>query len=432
MKLMMFKTLTSRLLAIIALTAAFASTSASAAAYYVRSGASGANNGSDWTNAWSQMDGINYAALVPGDTVYIAAGTYGGLYIAKSGAPGRPLTFKRATVAEHGTATGWNNAFDGRVIIDGGDNRSAIGIGETTYSPQQHITIDGATRYGIWVRNAYYGVRAVYGAGSANAGLTLRYLEIGDAGAYRLDEDGVQGRGDDLLIENCYIHDNDSGITHGDGVQWFEGNSVTFRYNVFKNSGQLFKLGEESWANNFVGKVNIYYNLFYNRGGGHYNGMVFARGAPLAGQTYNIFNNTFDLESPDNSGFNSVFYPIYGPGTVNFRNNAVLYSNAAAVNDSTHTYNAYLTSGRYMTYYIPGTETGKLTVADFNLVNIEAANYRPNAGSPLIGKGVNVGLAVDFDGKAVPANPTIGAFEGASSTAAASPGLAPPANLVAR
>ena len=36
---------------------------------------------------------------------------------------------------------------------------------------------------------------------------------------------------------------------------------------------------------------------------------------------------------------------------------------------------------------------------------------RPTRASPLIGRGVNVGLTVDFDGKPVPSTPTIGAFE---------------------
>ena len=59
----------------------------------------GANNGSDWSNAWSRTANINQSLLQPGDTVYIAAGNYGSLPILRSGAAGQPLVFKRATAA---------------------------------------------------------------------------------------------------------------------------------------------------------------------------------------------------------------------------------------------------------------------------------------------------------------------------------------------
>ena len=88
--------------------------------FYVRSGATGSNNGADWTNAWSSTSNINWASINPGDTIFIAAGTYGALNVGKSGTAGNPITFKRATNAEHGIATGWSSSYDGRVIIDGG------------------------------------------------------------------------------------------------------------------------------------------------------------------------------------------------------------------------------------------------------------------------------------------------------------------------
>src|SRR5690606_7057604 len=127
----------------------------SAATFYVRSGATGRNDGSDWINAWNSTSRINFGALNPGDTVYIAGGTYGPLNITKSGSSGKPLTFKRATSSEHGTSTGWSNAYDSRVIIDGRGGMAAVGIGEGgSYSGQSFITIDGVTEYGIWLRNA--------------------------------------------------------------------------------------------------------------------------------------------------------------------------------------------------------------------------------------------------------------------------------------
>jgi hypothetical protein len=393
------------------------------ATFHVRAGATGSNNGSDWNNAWNSTSSINFSAVSPGDTIYIAGGTYGAFSVTKSGTAGKPITIKRATAAEHGSATGWSNTYDSRVIVDGGKGLFALGCGEApAYAHQSYVTIDGATKYGIWLRNASYGVRAGYGCDN----LTLRYLEIGDPGTYHMGEDGVQGKGSDLLIEYSYIHDNDSAVTHGDGIQWFEGNRVIIRYNIWKNNGQQIYFGEGAW-DSVVMDAEVYYNVIYNRGGGHYNGIVMHGNAAQAGHHMNFYNNTFDLEATDNSGFNSVFYPLKGSATYNFKNNAVTYANAGQVQWITnHSYNAYDSVAPYITWNIPSTETGKITVADLGFVNMSAADYHLAAGSPLIGKGVNVGLTKDFDGKPVPSTPSIGAFEYATSSTSA---LAAPLNL---
>jgi hypothetical protein len=419
----MYKRITGRLIAGVVSNLVLVSI-ASATSFYVRTGATGSNNGTDWDNAWSNMTSINQSLLRPGDIVYIAGGNYGRLGIDKSGAAGSPLVFKRATKNEHGTSIGWSDGYDARVIIDGGGAKSGIGIGEGVYASQSYITVDGVTRYGIWVKNAYYGVRAGYPAHN----LTLRNLEIGDAGAGKLTEDGIQGLGNNLVVENSYIHDNDSNVTHGDNIQWFEGSGITLRYNVFKNGGQMFKLGEEDFSTT-VSNVNIYYNVFYNRGGSHYNGMVFAAGTPQAGAAVNIFNNTFDLEATSDSGYNSVFYPLSGAGTVNFKNNAVLYSNGNQIPNTSHSNNGYDNSGSLIAYNIPSTESGRVVAGDLGFVNVSAADYHLAAGSPLIGKGVNVGLTKDFDGKPVPSTPSIGAFEAGSASSVV---VAPPSGLTVK
>ena len=74
-------------------------------------------------------------------------------------------------------------------------------------------------------------------------------------------------------MENCYIHDNDNIDTHGDGIQWYRGNNVTLRYNVFENNGQMLMLTVTAWGNEYVNELRVYYNIFRNRGGAHYNGI---------------------------------------------------------------------------------------------------------------------------------------------------------------
>jgi hypothetical protein len=379
----------------------------SAATFHVRKGATGANNGTDWVNAWNDMRSINYSAINPGDTIYIAAGTYGPLAVTKSGTAAAPIRFKRATGAEHGSTAGWSSAYDGRVIIDGADGLFAIGIGEGgSFTGQSNITIDGVTKYGIWLRNAMFGIRAA--RGSSN-NLTVRYVEMGDAGAYKMGEDGIQGRGDNLLVEYSYIHDNDNITTHGDGVQWYSGLNITFRYNVFKNNGQAMMLTETAWGNDYVNNLHVYYNVFYNRGGGHYNG-ISKKLCPQTGYYWKVYNNTFDLEATSNDGFDNLFSGAGSCTRMEFRNNAVIYSNASSLGGVTHANNGFDNSGQYAVYNIPS-ETGRVTAADLGFLNAAGGDYRLSTTSPLAGRGANLGLTRDFAGRAVPATPSIGAFE---------------------
>ncbi|MEQ1637905.1 MAG: hypothetical protein ABL903_14570 [Methylococcales bacterium] len=379
--------------------------------FYIRSGASGTNNGTNWTNAWSATNKINYASIKPGDTIYFAAGTYGQLSINQSGTSGNPITFKRATSGSHGADdTGWNATYDGRVIIDGGIE---VGITKDT----NFITIDGATRYGIWARNGSRGIGTRNGGRANN--LTLRYLESGDPGAYKNNEDGIQGVGNNLIVEYCYIHDNDSIATHGDGIQWFEGNNIIIRYNIFKNNGQMTMLGEAAWST-YANDIQIYYNVFYNRGGTHYNGISTHLGSPQAGHFMRVYNNTFDLEAKDNSGYDSIFN-IKPYGTVEFKNNAMQYSNVASVNQATSSYNGYDNSGQYSNYNVPSGANSAVTV-DLGFVNVALADYHLTATSPLKGKGTNVGLTSDFEGNPVPTIPSIGAFESTGVPTPAIPG----------
>src|SRR5438445_6253385 len=80
-----------------------------AANHYVRIGAGGANNGSDWTNAFTSIP--SGTRMVRGDTYYLAAGSYGAYTFntAESGTSG--ITIKAATIADHGTSTGWSNTY---------------------------------------------------------------------------------------------------------------------------------------------------------------------------------------------------------------------------------------------------------------------------------------------------------------------------------
>src|SRR4051812_14080637 len=87
----------------------YCSISSHAADKYIRKGAAGA--GTSWTDAYGELSNTNWTGM-GGSTLWIAAGNY------TSGLPDLNManvTIKRATVASHGAASGWSDAYDGQV-----------------------------------------------------------------------------------------------------------------------------------------------------------------------------------------------------------------------------------------------------------------------------------------------------------------------------
>ena len=117
-----------------------------AANYYVRAGASGSANGSDWNNAWANVTQINWNNIHPGDNIWMAGGSYGTLLIGASGATNQPIYIARVrtTNSVPTSAAGWNASYDTQVVLTGYHN----------YGSYNWITLDGQVPYtGILVTN---------------------------------------------------------------------------------------------------------------------------------------------------------------------------------------------------------------------------------------------------------------------------------------
>lgn len=89
-----------------------------AADHYVRSGATGANSGADWNNAWRNMNEIDWSAVNRGETVYVADGTYSGCTFSKANAGSNKIIIKKATASDHGAGAGWSGVYgDGTAVF---------------------------------------------------------------------------------------------------------------------------------------------------------------------------------------------------------------------------------------------------------------------------------------------------------------------------
>ncbi len=379
-------------------------------ARYVRKGATGSGNGSDWSNAYTELNQASYSGL-SGGTLYIAAGSY------TTGLPDvniANVTIQRATTNSHGTDTGWSDVYDGQVTVTPSVGSDFLTIG----SGGDGTVVDGMGfnpwKFRIAGTRGWGGMVAV-GDGADN--VIIRGLEIDGLREVRASgdpEDGVRWYGgNNGIFEHNYVHDFPQvGGAHNDGIQGPKCTNVTFRRNIFKNNGMHIFLGDYEWNSTYYcNGITIDHNVFYNdTNGGSYNAIVF-KGTNNGGTyTTKIENNTFNLR-----GQGSVFYLANSPspGCCNnlangyFRNNIIYSSNiGGSVQYYAHSYNTYYNSSG-------PTETGGLT-SDPLFTDVANNNYTLKSGSPAINSGANLGYTSDFLGNPIEGTPDRGAFEYAS------------------
>ena len=81
---------------------------------YVRQGAAGSADGSDWTNAYTTLP----ATLTRDTTYWIADGSYSGYTFNDTASGSLVIRVKKATGSLHGTDTGWSSGYgDGQATF---------------------------------------------------------------------------------------------------------------------------------------------------------------------------------------------------------------------------------------------------------------------------------------------------------------------------
>lgn len=426
---------------------------------YVRAGAAGGGDGTTWATAWNSFTSVTNASLPEGGTLWVAGGDYGGVGLSLSAASEAGRRFiKRATVASHGMSGGWLDSYDGQVLIHSNDGGSTTSTALDLNSTCRYITIDGATRtglrgtYGIRIYNAHTCVAA--GGPNFAHGITLRYCDITSLpdGLPPVSEDPIQYKGDNWIVEYCWLHDNPSNEPsqgHGDGIQSFTGNNLTVRYCVIENCGQGIFFGSPNFAGIQTGTTNIYYNLIYVRravmptGGNPYQGITwFVGSSNTSSDVCNIFNNTLDIQLDNYYDVTGTYEQAFwmdryqgntAPVVVNFRNNAIRNSNCGGVKNGlgvNRSNNAYVNSGTNadgVCVEVPASETGGVFGSHAQMKWVDAANttnvpnFHLQSDSPLRAAGTDVssvavnssGQLVDIEGNAVSnaSAPDIGAFQ---------------------
>lgn len=87
----------------------------------IRQGATGSDNGVDWTNAYPSWAAYVSAGITRSDEPYVAGGTYAEEMACATATSGTTvITVKKATVSDHGTDTGWSAGYATQATFSGG------------------------------------------------------------------------------------------------------------------------------------------------------------------------------------------------------------------------------------------------------------------------------------------------------------------------
>lgn len=340
--------------------------------YCVRAGATGANNGSDWSNAYTSIP-----IPLRGATYYVADGAYGSYTFSTATSGTTPITIKKATVADHGTSTGWSDTY---------------GDGQATFSGKVEFTssywfFDGVTGGGAGSWNKGFGfkimekgaanalIRVNY-SGSAN-NITVRHVEMQGGGGssvggyYSNDGLAIYNSASNVTLSHAWMYDigrcpvfitgavntiiehvyvqsfNPIGGVHAEVMSTGQAamGDLTWRYNLvtaIKSTGGLM------WDNNTNTNCSffVYGNVFYKPAGIAWdkaNGIIggWTGGNREQFKNVKVYNNTFincDQETL------STFPNVYS-GNIAYNN---LWYNSNSPNFAkfgTHDYNHFINSG---------------------------------------------------------------------------------------
>ncbi len=272
--------------------------------WYVYKNATGSNNGTSWTNAWTSFSAIQWSSIQPGDFIYISGGTDSIVYpatltVGATGAPGSPLTIIAGKYAPD------NNGHSGRVIIDGNYSTTIDGIyihGSTTTDRRDYIIVKGFEIRNV--RRGIYAQRFIKGITIDSCVITNTFnsgsiFSEGDYTTY--NNTGVM-TADSLTIKNCYLRSSDTISTLQPDVIYVQRISRIYIYNNYIHQANKHSLSHNDGIQAYLAGGFVIFNNFIRRDSSYNPEAVFGSGDGggstiiLGSQGSNpviIFNNVF-------------------------------------------------------------------------------------------------------------------------------------------
>ena len=382
---------------------------------YVRQGATGANNGTNWTDAYTTLIG---ATLSRGDLCYVADGSYAGRTFSIPNSGTTPIEIRKATVADHGTSVGWLDTY---------------GDGSATFTSQLAFTssywlLDGSFGGGplSWagpcgfILSGEIAEMVLLDDGATN--VTVRHVEFSGTGSYNGTQAALRANSCiDCVLEYYYMHDIGfipffSGaanlvVQYGYVKNWFDGanhselsstwaigsgniGAHTFRWNLFTD---VRSTGGIMWDNvtSHAARLDVYGNVFYNDASNGSGGMNNNANGIVGGWTgsggedffnCHVFNNTYI--NIDGSGDCLGTLPIRA-GSNEARNN--LFYTVASIGGSSGVWET-VSHNHFVATSSVGTNTSTGTGNPFQ--NITAKDFRLTANTT---PGIDLGAPYNVD-----------------------------------
>jgi len=248
---------------------------------YVRDGATGSADGSDWTNAYDDLP----SSLTRGTTYLVADGTYAGQTYGDANSGTTLITVRKATTAAHGTETGWDNAY--------GDGQANIGA---LYFNSDYYVFDGVvgggptsweSGHGLKISNSGYHVIHFDGV---RHDVSFSHCEIQSATGNPEDQcvygiDGIYN----ITVSYCYMHH--PRITH---FTTRAAHDITVEYSkMAKNGGGGPLSHREAWSASTDDDITIRYCWFEDISNTSFIALVNGVGTASRWKIYgNLFNHT--------------------------------------------------------------------------------------------------------------------------------------------
>jgi hypothetical protein len=353
---------------------------ASGAIRYVDSAATGANNGTSWTDAWTSLSAIN--GLAPGDTVYISGGSTNKVYnmgnwLPTSGNSSAQVTYTIGRDAGHnGTAIfrnnvnanswiygHWGQQRGNYITVDGRLNNAnhfrvedyaLVAYMDQSSGPPGTPGFTGVKLLGITAKNGGIrmydsrkvelgwlvfepalgrsGFAVIFGIGRGYNGGTYGDSSIHDCEInlfYRHGVDANGNNGGDALqwIDGCDIYNNrvishfTSGAVdanHQDGLQT-GGNFIRVYNNYWRNLAN-YVIYLETWGGGTPSNVQIWNNVF------HYSDPVLTS---QPSQAIAIGNNGGGAHYRNYQIFNNTFYG--GKAAIQFGDTSTTIENSCRI-----------------------------------------------------------------------------------------------------
>lgn len=335
---------------------------AEGATYHVRSGGS-SGSGANWSSPFTSIP----AALAAGDTVYVAAGSYPGYQCNNSGTAANRITIKKATIAEHGSATGWQDSFaSGQAVFNGSINTDNYDYWtwDGVYRNESDWTDSDGTGFLILCAPGpatSYGFKGGTDVAKDPSNWIIQCVGIRCTSWSNLNWKQTHinnfGNGDNWLIRKCAFEDGGLGIFGGNGVsgwtielcgakrnaskefirlQHDNASDIVFRWNIMidcgittgpigENPGQGVTAHVAIWGWTGCNNWEVYGNIFHETG--QYP-IIYNNGAVVGGSPgyppvtgWKVYNNTFSYCGIYPSGGGQRQVSIFTTGSGNVAHN---------------------------------------------------------------------------------------------------------------